>query len=121
MLDVLVREANTAKPMTGRKGRLNVVEQRPVGIWSVSVRSFSAAFSSFVRSRRLAVPRSILEAIKQGDWNFEPNGQQPVQLKGTGALPGTTEKLDVLADRLRQGLPLWHPSDRLTYDERDEE
>jgi hypothetical protein len=64
--------------------------------------------------RRLAVPRSVIEAIKQGDWNFEP-GQEPVSLKATAALPGTTEKLDVLADRLRQGLPLWHPSDRLTY------
>jgi hypothetical protein len=66
------------------------------------------------------VPRSILEAIKQGDWNFEPNGQQPVHIKATAALPGTTEKLDVLAERLRQGLPLWHPSDRLSYDDRDE-
>jgi len=63
------------------------------------------------------VPRSILEAIKQGDWNFEPVGQQPVTLKATAALPGTSEKLDVLADRLRQGLPLWHPSDRLSYDD----
>ena len=63
------------------------------------------------------MPRSILDAIKQGDWSFEPNGQEPVQLKRTGALPGTTEKLDVLAERLRQGLPLWHPSDRLTYED----
>ena len=67
------------------------------------------------------MPRSILDAIKQGDWSFEPNGQGPVQLKGTGALPGTTEKLDVLAERLRQGLPLWHPSDRLTYEDDKEE
>ncbi len=67
------------------------------------------------------MPRSILEAIKQGDWNFEPNGQQPVNIKATGAMPGTTEKLDVLADRLRQGLPLWHPSDRVSYDDREKE
>ena len=52
------------------------------------------------------MPRSILDAIKQGDWNFEPNWHQP---------------LDVLAERLRQGLPLWHPSDRLSYDDYDEE
>lgn len=67
------------------------------------------------------MPRSILEAIKQGDWAFEPTGQEPVNLKATGALPGTTEKLDVLADRLRQGLPLWHPQDRLNYDQASEE
>ena len=61
--------------------------------------------------------RSVLEAIKQGDWNFEPNGQQVVNLKATAAMPGSTEKLDVLAERLRQGLPLWHPSDRLSYED----
>ena len=60
--------------------------------------------------------RSILEAIKQGDWAFEPRPEQPVSLKGTSALPGTAEKLDVLAERLRQGQPLWHPADRLSFD-----
>jgi len=63
------------------------------------------------------VSRSVLEAIKQGDWNFEPSGQQVVNLKATAALPGTTEKLDVLAERLKQGLPLWHPRDRLTHED----
>jgi hypothetical protein len=63
----------------------------------------------------------LLEAIKQGDWTFEPSTAEPVKLKATGALPGTTEKLDVLADRLRQGLPLWHPSDRQTYDDAEVE
>ena len=65
------------------------------------------------------MPRSVIEAIKQGDWNFEPGGPEPVSLKETRALPGTNEKLDVLAERLRLGLPLWHPRDRLTYDEND--
>lgn len=60
--------------------------------------------------------RSVLEAIKQGDWDFEPNSQQ-VNLKATAAMPGTNEKLNVLAERLRQGLPLWHPADRRSYDE----
>jgi hypothetical protein len=67
------------------------------------------------------VPRSILEAIKQGDWNFEPTGVQPVNLKATAAMPGTAEKLDILAERLRQGLPLWHPSDRRSFDDAMEE
>jgi len=66
------------------------------------------------------VPRSVIEAIKQGDWDFEPGGQEPVNLRETRALPGTNEKLDVLAERLRLGLPLWHPRDRLTYDESEE-
>jgi len=67
------------------------------------------------------VPRSILEAIKQGDWNFEPTGEQPVSLKATAAMPGTAEKLGILADRLKQGLPLWHPSDRRSFDDAMEE
>ncbi len=32
-------------------------------------------------------------------------------------MPGTIEKLDVLAERVRLGLPLWHPSDRQDFDE----
>ena len=68
------------------------------------------------------MPRSLLEAIKQGDWTFEPpTGEEPVHLKATRALPGTAEKLDVLAERLRQGLPLWHPADRMSYDESADE
>jgi hypothetical protein len=63
------------------------------------------------------VSRSVLEAIKQGDWDFEPSSQQVVNLKATAAMPGTSEKLSVLAERLRQGLPLWHPSDRVSYDD----
>jgi len=65
------------------------------------------------------VPRSVLEAIKQGDWNFEPAGQQPLNLEATAALPGTPEKLDVLTERLKLGLPLWHEQDRRTYNDRD--
>ena len=29
----------------------------------------------------------------------------------TGARPGTAEKVEVLADRVQRGLPLWHPQD----------
>ena len=64
------------------------------------------------------MPRSVLEAIKQGQWNFEP-ASDTTDDAATCALPGTTEKLDVLAERLRQGLPLWNSSDRRTYDDRD--
>jgi hypothetical protein len=63
------------------------------------------------------VPRSVLEAIKQGEWNFEPPGETACEIRATAAMPGTVEKLDVLAERLRMGLPLWHPRDRMSYDE----
>ena len=67
------------------------------------------------------MPRSVLEAIRQGDWAFEPQTAQATKLDATAALPGSAEKLDVLAERLRQGLPLWHPADRLSYDDRESE
>jgi hypothetical protein len=66
------------------------------------------------------VPRSVIDAIRQGDWNYEPGKDEPVNLKETTALPGTMEKLDILAERLSKGLPLWHPRDRLTYEEESE-
>jgi hypothetical protein len=66
------------------------------------------------------VSRSLLEAIKQGDFNFEPSTTNNTagEMPATAALPGTTEKLDVLAERMRLGLPLWHPSDRRSYDDK---
>ena len=65
--------------------------------------------------------RSLLDAIKQGDFNFEPpaNDQSAGEMPATVALPGTSEKLDVLAERMRLGLPLWHPSDRRTFDDKN--
>ena len=65
------------------------------------------------------MPRSVLEAIKVGDWNFEPTGEMAVTIEATKAMPGTLEKLDVLAERLRQGLPLWHPRDRISFDDEE--
>ena len=64
--------------------------------------------------------RSLLEAIKQGNWEFEPAGQDAPQ-PATAAMPGTKEKLDILAERLRLGLPLWNESDRRTYNDNDKE
>jgi hypothetical protein len=75
---------------------------------------------SFVVPRRSHVPRSVLEAIREGQWDFEPAGEQTT-VEATHALPGTTEKLDVLAERLSKGLPLWHPSDRRSFNDRDED
>ena len=67
--------------------------------------------------------RSLLEAIKQGDFNFEPPTANKTagEMPATAALPGTSEKLDVLAERMRLGLPLWHPSDRRSYDDANED
>ncbi len=62
------------------------------------------------------MPRSVLEAIKQGIWNFEPEAVGQEHFEPTDAPPGSPEKISVLAQRLQQGLPLWHPLDRQGYD-----
>lgn len=60
--------------------------------------------------------RSILKAIKERDWAFEPEVIAEDSFESTTALPGTNEKIDELAKRARNGLPLWHSADRQTFD-----
>ncbi|HEX3997824.1 MAG TPA: hypothetical protein VHX65_04680 [Pirellulales bacterium] len=62
------------------------------------------------------MPQSVLEAIKQGFWDFEPPIVNDGQFDATRAVPGSNEKLAILAERLRQGLPLWHPADVLDFE-----
>ena len=68
------------------------------------------------------MPQSVLEAIKEGMWDFEPHPVPSREFDETDALPGSDEKLAVMARRLERGLPLWHPSDRRdregTYEKR---
>jgi hypothetical protein len=47
-----------------------------------------------------------------GLWDFEPPEVESGQFDSTDAMPGTKAKLDVLAQRVQNGLPLWHPGDR---------
>jgi hypothetical protein len=63
------------------------------------------------------VPHSVLDAIKQGVWDFEPEDRDNCEFASTEAMPGSHEKLEVLSERVSRGLPLWHPRDRRTYDE----
>lgn len=65
------------------------------------------------------MPDSVLDAIKQGMWDFEPCPCDGHDFRSTNALPGTDEKLAILADRVRRGLPLWHPSDRQHVDDEE--
>lgn len=63
------------------------------------------------------MPESVIEAIRQGRWDFEPVSNQTEDFVATSAMPGTLAKLEVLAERVRSGLPLWHPKDRLDCEE----
>jgi hypothetical protein len=65
------------------------------------------------------VHKSVLDAIREGDWFFEPAEVKPEQYSATKAIPGTREKLAVLAARAQAGLPLWHKADRSDYEDAD--
>lgn len=63
------------------------------------------------------MPRSILTAIEEGCWDYEPSEVAEADYHSTKALPGSEEKLKLLAERVGEGLPLWHPEDRIAYDD----
>jgi hypothetical protein len=65
------------------------------------------------------VIESVLDAIRNGQWDYEPDDVPEAQYSPTPALPGSEEKITVLAYRAQRGLPLWHSSDRRTYDDSD--
>ena len=62
------------------------------------------------------MPKSVLEAIKLGFWDYEPPEVEFSQYDAADAMPGTGEKLRVMAHRLRlgavvaQGRPRGHGS-----------
>ncbi len=61
--------------------------------------------------------KSVLDAIREGNWDFEPPDVHHEHYAATHAIPGTREKLRVLAERANAGLPLWHARDRADYEE----
>lgn len=63
--------------------------------------------------------KSILDAVKMGFWDYEPPEVDADDYDHTEAMPGTNDKLEVLANRVKSGLPLWHPNDRNEADEEE--
>ncbi len=59
--------------------------------------------------------RNVFEAIlKYGhDEDFVPDAAG--DFVPTEAPAGSRKKLDILAERVQQGVPLWHPDDRPDY------
>jgi hypothetical protein len=59
--------------------------------------------------------KNVFEAIlKYGhDEDFSPMVSD--EFAGTDSPAGSREKLEVLAERVRRGEPLWHPDDRQDY------
>ena len=59
--------------------------------------------------------RNVFEAILESghDEDFLP--EETAEFGETDAPAGSRAKIDILAERVMQGLPLWHPSDRSDY------
>jgi len=55
--------------------------------------------------------RNVFEIIELygHDENFEP--QPTAEFTPTCAPAGSRQKIDILADRIQRGMPLWHPED----------
>lgn len=60
---------------------------------------------------------SVLDAIRNGQWDYEPTDVSEEKYDCTAAMPGTEEKISILAYRAQRGLPLWHSHDRRSYDD----
>jgi hypothetical protein len=77
------------------------------------VRSTMALIQSPPRSRvaPMARIRNVFEIIELygHDENFEP--QSTAEFVPTSAPAGSRQKLDILAERIQRGMPLWHPED----------
>jgi len=59
--------------------------------------------------------RNVFEAILEcgHDEDFDPVATE--EFVATDAPAGSKAKLEILAERVRKGLPLWHPEDRHDY------
>jgi hypothetical protein len=59
--------------------------------------------------------RNVFDAIMEcgHDEDFVP--EENDLFESTEAPAGSRQKIEVLAERVRRGLPLWHPSDRCDY------
>lgn len=59
--------------------------------------------------------RNVFEAILEcgHDEDFSP--VETEDFRPTDAPAGSRSKLDILAERVQRGQPLWHPADRSDY------
>ncbi len=59
--------------------------------------------------------RNVFEAILEfgHDENFNPT--ETPDFRHTDAPAGSRAKIDMLAERISRGVPLWHPKDRSDY------
>jgi hypothetical protein len=70
--------------------------------------TLNPARSCFVPMARI---RNVFEIIELygHDENFEPHAT--TEFIPTAAPAGSRQKIDILAERIQRGMPLWHPED----------
>ena len=59
--------------------------------------------------------RNVFEAILECGHDEDFNPEESGEFRGTDAPAGSRAKIDMLAERIQRGLPLWHPEDRSDY------
>jgi hypothetical protein len=76
---------------------------------------FSELEGELVSTMELLVMKNVFEAILEcgHDEDFSP--AETDEFGATDAPAGSRAKIDILAHRVLQGQPLWHPSDRSDY------
>jgi hypothetical protein len=59
--------------------------------------------------------RNVFEAILECGHDEDFNPAEGNDFRRTDAPAGSRAKIDILAERVLRGLPLWHPEDRTDY------
>jgi hypothetical protein len=59
--------------------------------------------------------RNVFEAILECGHDEDFNPAENDEFLRTDAPAGSKAKIDILAERIQRGLPLWHPEDRSDY------
>ncbi len=59
--------------------------------------------------------RNVFDAILECGHDEDFNPEVTEDFLPTDAPAGSRAKLDILAERVRKGFPLWHPEDRSDY------
>jgi hypothetical protein len=59
--------------------------------------------------------RNVFEAILECGHDEDFNPEENDDFGRTDAPAGSRAKIDMLAERVQRGLPLWHPEDRSDY------
>jgi len=97
-------------------GTLAVLVRSPETVVSLeSEGSRRTRFTFFVVLEWSIAMRNVFEAILEcgHDEDFTPVDCE--EFLPTDAPAGSKAKLEVLAERIRRGFPLWHPEDRFDY------